>query len=99
MELPSNLKTLYRHWNLHLEIKSPEKVNFLFKDQKLFQEISWFIKERNGIWKAKTSGDSLPYTKDPILSTYRFCNIFREFDRQTIEFHTLLNPLRSDFSL
>lgn len=73
----------------------------------LFAELKNFIFERNSIWKKKTNGlvngDSAksvaPFTNDPILSKYRFCNIFREFDRQTIEFHTLLNPLRGDFSL
>lgn len=99
MEIPSNLKNIYRHWNFHVDASTLAKSDLPFKDQKLFQEISWFIKERNGIWKAKVAGGAPPYTKDLILSTYRFCNIFREFDRQTIEFHTLLNPLRDDFSL
>lgn len=47
----------------------------------------------------KEAGKKPPYTSDPILSQYRFCNVFREFDAQTIAFHTLLNPLRDDFSL
>ncbi|TAK57765.1 hypothetical protein EPO17_01070, partial [Patescibacteria group bacterium] len=58
-----------------------------------------FIDKRIQIWKKKIGGEKFPYTNDPILSQYRFCNIFREFDRQTIEFHTLLLPLREDFSL
>lgn len=99
MELPDNLKNLYRHWNFHTKNKTANKVDSPFVNQKLFEEISWFIEERNKIWKAKTIGNNPPYTNDPILSTYRFCNIFREFDRQTIEFHTLLNPLRDDFPL
>lgn len=51
------------------------------------------------VWEQKTAGKEPPYTHDPILSQYRFCNIFRELDRQTIELHTLLNPLRDDFPL
>lgn len=68
-------------------------------NKELLEQIEWFINERLEIWKKKTAGEKPPYTRDSILSQYRFCNIFREFDRQTIEFHTLLNPLRNDFPL
>lgn len=100
MEIPTKLKKLYRHWNFHTSSK-PVRISSsqVFKDKKLFENISWFINERIDIWKKKTSGKLPPYTKDSILSKYRFCNIFREFDKQTIEFHTLLNPLRDNFSL
>lgn len=100
MELPLHLKELYRHWNFHVVFSNNVKsVEGVFNDKILFEEISSFIKERISIWKKKTSGDMPPYTQDEILLTYRFCNIFREFDRQTIEFHELLNPLRDNFSL
>jgi hypothetical protein len=100
MELPSHLKNLYRHWGLHtsqnIRQLSPKEV---FDDVKLYKDITRFIRERIRIWEKKTAGDALPYTDDSILSKYRFCNIFREFDRQTIAFHELLNPLRDDFPL
>ncbi|MDB5259895.1 MAG: hypothetical protein JWN37_126 [Candidatus Nomurabacteria bacterium] len=96
MELPYELKDLYRHWPQHIK-KAPLTQNV--KNKKLLNDIKWFIKERINIWEKKTSGASPPFTKDPILSTYRFCNIFREFDKQTIAFHTRLNPLRNDFPL
>ncbi len=92
MEIPDNIKNLYRHWDLHAAPR--ETKSFPISDH-----ILWFINERNKIWQKKVTGEKPPYTDDPILSTYRFCNIFREFDRQTIEFHTLLNPLRDDFPL
>jgi len=63
------------------------------------KHLLWFINERVQIWEKKTSGKELPYTNDSILSHYRFCNIFRELDRQTIEIHSQLNPLRDDFPL
>lgn len=100
MELPDNLKNLYRHWGGHIiSEKSLSPAGSLFSDQKLFSDISYFINERLSIWRKKTSGIPEPYTDDPILKTFRFCNIFREFDRQTIEFHALLNPIRDNFSL
>lgn len=51
------------------------------------------------IWERKISGEVPPYTEDAILGRYRFCNIFREFDRQTLEYHQMLLPIRDDFPL
>jgi hypothetical protein len=100
MELPSQLKELYRHWDYHIKSnREVTSVKSLFNDKKLFKEISLFIHERIAIWEKKTKGEMSPYTEDIILSTYRFCNILREFDRQTIEMHTILSPLRDNFPL
>lgn len=94
MELPDTLKKLYRHWDGH--VSSGNKASSKIE---IPEALDWFIKERISIWEKKTRGEDGPYTTDQILSTYRFCNIFREFDKQTIEFHTLLNPFRDDFPL
>lgn len=91
MELPLYLKNLYRHWPLHTAGYAKGCAGTLP------EEICWFVGERMRIWEKKTAGLPAPYTDDPILTKYRFCNILRELDRQTIEFHTLLNPLRDDF--
>jgi hypothetical protein len=93
MELPSGIENLYRHWKFHVLERENKSHSSVPKD------ILWFINERINIWEQKTSGALPPYTKDPVLSKYRFCNIFRELDRQTIEIHTLLNPIRDNFSL
>lgn len=99
MELPLELKSLYRHWPLHVNRKPSISPSEIFTDKQLQSDISSFISERISIWKKKTSRELPPYTDDPILSQFRFCNIFREFDKQTIAFHKLLNPLRDDFPL
>lgn len=65
----------------------------------LSEELVWFINERLAIWKKKVAGNPAPFTNDPVLSKYRFCNIFRELDKQTIAFHQLLNPVRNNFPL
>lgn len=44
---------------------------------------SW-IKERESIRVLKESGSLPPWTSDPILAKYRFCNVRREDDRVTI---------------
>lgn len=54
---------------------SPNRVDDLFL----------FMWERHNIWRqryvAKQPG---PWTKDPILHKFRFCNVYRELDRVTI---------------
>src|SRR5690242_2004233 len=98
MELPKKIKRLYRHWPSHTEYrKKLQELNKIIKNEALTKQISFFINERIKIWKKKTLRTNPPYTKDSVLSKYRFCNIYREFDRQTIEFHTLLNPVRDNF--
>src|SRR6185437_7328847 len=100
IEIPQKLQTLYKHWDFHTTMGNS---NFLPKDvwmdNELYQDVMWFIQERLSIWGKKTSGETPPFTDDPILSTYRFCNIFREFDRQTIELHTFLKPLEGNLAL
>ncbi|HEX8591601.1 MAG TPA: nucleotide kinase domain-containing protein [Candidatus Paceibacterota bacterium] len=97
MELPSNLKRLYRHWPLQVCREEGAPLETVIHQKDLREHISWFVRERLSIWEKKTAERAPPYTKDKVLANYRFCNVFREFDRQTIAFHTLLNPLRDDF--
>lgn len=94
MEIPDNIRSLYRHWDFH--VLNDEQAAAI---DNIPLELHWFIQERIRIWERKVSGKQPPYTEDAVLARYRFCNIFRELDRQTIKFHTLLNPLRNDFSL
>ena len=101
MELPDKFKKPYRHWSDHLSAKR----NTLLQmeefpgDKKLLENIIVFVNERLKIWEKKTLGETPPYTRDSILAKYKVCNVFRELDRQTIEFHELLNSLREDFPL
>ena len=100
MEIPNNLKEIYRHWDNHLITQNTQnQLDNIIINKDLEKDILWFITERINIWEKKVTNKKTPYTNDIILSRYRFCNIFREFDRQTIEFHTLLNPIRNDFEL
>ena len=99
MELPENLKELYRHWHSHTEWERSEVSPPPFEEERLLSDISWFVLERMRMWEKRTRGEDAPYSDNPILATHRFCNIYRELDRQTIEFHTLLNPLRNDRAL
>lgn len=42
-----------------------------------------FIVERHAIYERKKKGLPKPWTKDPILQKYRFCNVYRELDTVT----------------
>ncbi len=41
----------------------------------------YFVHEREFIRLKKIAGSEPPYTDDPILGTYRFCNVRRADDR------------------
>lgn len=45
-----------------------------------------YARARHAIYLARQSGQDGPWTDDPILQRYRFCNVFRELDRTTIWF-------------
>ena len=97
MEIPSTLKKLYKHWEFHT---SPPVNNKQIRlNPSVRNGMIHFASERMRIWEQKTQGLPPPYTRDPILVSYRFCNVYRELDKQTIEFHSLLKPLTSDFPL
>lgn len=49
----------------------------------MIEDLLYFIKERYSIYLKKEEGKSKPWTKDPILQTYKFCNVYREHDTVT----------------
>jgi len=44
----------------------------------------YYINERHKIFIKRQLGDPFPWTKDEILQTYSFCNVFRELDTVTL---------------
>lgn len=46
-------------------------------------ELVTFMKARHHIYLARKDGKAWPWTPDPILQQYRFCNIYRELDTVT----------------
>lgn len=43
-----------------------------------------WMTERHAIYERRRSGAQKPWTSDPVLQSYRFCNVFRELDTTTI---------------
>src|SRR3990170_2430234 len=93
MEISQNLKSLYKHWHKHT-LKTAKSGKMAAP-----AGIEYFMTERMKIWEKKESGFSPPYTPDTILQKCRFCNIYRELDRQTIEIHRALKEFRNNFDL
>jgi hypothetical protein len=55
-----------------------------------------FARERHSIYLRRRRGDPYPWTKDRVLQTGRFTNVFRELDRTTAWFReNVREPLRS----
>lgn len=95
-EVPAKLKNLYQHWPFHTR---PSQTGLRpIVDRSILHKINVFIAERMHTWYRRSIKE-FPYSQDPIIAQYRFCNIYRELDRQTIDIHSILFDLRSDFNL
>lgn len=42
-----------------------------------------FVRERHNVYLKKKAGEPWPWTKDPVLQTYRFCNVYRDLDKES----------------
>lgn len=51
---------------------------------RLLPEFFAFARERQRIYLRRKAGEAPPWTEDPILRAWRFCNVYRENDRTTI---------------
>jgi hypothetical protein len=62
---------------------------------KNLQSFLEFILERHRIYERRKAGQPAPWTDDPILRKYRFCNIYRENDPVTVWItNNLFEPLK-----
>lgn len=52
----------------------------VFNPQPLWQ----WMNERHNIYLRRQQGQSRPWTVDPVMQEYSFCNVFRELDKVTI---------------
>lgn len=52
-----------------------------------------YAREREAIRVRRSEGKPRPWTDDPILDTYRFCNVYREDDATTIWFRKWVRDL------
>lgn len=96
-ELSPELKSLYRHWFDHTNYIQTKSHNDYLSPE-VYKNFNQFATERMNMYYRKIAG-IWPVSEDKILKNYKFCNIYRELDRDTISFHSLLLHLRDDFGL
>jgi hypothetical protein len=56
-------------------------------------EFYLFCYERHRVWVRSNRGDERPWTRNPVLHGFFFCNVFRELDRGTAYFHSAVVAL------
>lgn len=96
MEIPKRLVELYKHWDFHT--KKPQYLEADLNNE-IYNRIIKFSNERMSVYENKELGNKPPFSDDPILNNFRFCNIYRELDRQTIFYQELLKPFTNNFPL
>ncbi len=94
-EVSNELLELYEHWDYDLEKVVGSGSNLSF-DELRMSEIRDFAALRMKAWENKVLG-RYPNSDDQVLSKFKFCNVYRELDRQTIYFHTKLKYMVNDF--
>lgn len=50
----------------------------------MLRALLYWMEERQLIYLKRKAGEPFPWTRDPILRRYRFCNTYREQDRETV---------------
>jgi hypothetical protein len=53
-----------------------------------------FMRERHLVHLRRRAGLPQPWTRDPVLMRYKFCNVYRELDRTTRELRVLTDRMR-----
>lgn len=96
MVIPTYLRTTYKHWEFHTKQQTNGGVQL---DRDVISEVKEFAIERQKIWERKTRKQKFPFTTDTALQSYRFCNIYRELDSQTIQIHSTLKVLENSFEV
>lgn len=91
---------IYRHrdkytsWSLIHPIDNNFPLN-----KEILSDFRDYARERMTIWNLKNTWKCNPRTEDKILQKYKFCNVYRELDKQTIYIHSKLLHLRNNFEL
>jgi hypothetical protein len=69
-------------------------------DQNAYETFWYFINERHRIYIKTTAGEPKPWTDDPILQRFKFCNVHRRLDKTSAwMIENLIAPHCSDGAL
>lgn len=64
--------------------------------QEAHETFWYFVNERYKIWLNRTNGLPKPWSEDPIFQEWKFCNVFRKYDKQTQNLLSYLNRHEND---
>lgn len=99
--MTTDISKLYNHWSKYQEM--PAGLTGKQYEVALNSEVEeafWkFVSMRMEVWHKRAQGLPPPWTDDYCLQRFRFTNIYRELDRQTMLWHKLLEPMKGDFDL
>lgn len=93
MDLP------YSH---RLDLQSLPKSNqslHIFLDQEVVSKFRIYARERMNIRYKKQHNEAKPRTQDIVLQHYKFCNVYRELDKQTLFIHKVLLAYKDNLRL
>jgi len=100
MKIPIEIEKLYKHWSKHAQIsKTIIQAVDDGLDPNILKGMSKLVDERMLIWQKKNQGLKKPYTSNKILNKFRFCNVYRELDKQSLEIHSLNKKDEGNFLL
>lgn len=100
MNIPTEIGELYKHWPKHVRIsKTIIQTTNNGLDVDVYRGMLTLINERMLIWQKKTQSQEKPYTSDEILNKFKFCNVYRELDRQSLEIYSLNKKHENNFPL
>lgn len=89
---------IYKHWYKYQQ-DPRDKSGLCAINSKAEQEFWDFVQARMEVFWKKDQGIPYPWTEDEIISKNRFCNVYRELDRTTLELHELAQPVLHDLEL
>lgn len=93
------LETLYSHRSDYQSLPKSNKFSHISLNQEILNDYRVYAKERMQIYNKKSNWNSKPRTNNPILTNYRFCNVYRELDKQTLFIHEALLPYKYSFKI
>ena len=65
-----------------------------------FDTLWYWINERHRIYLKKEAGEAKPWTTDPILQEWKFCNVFRELDKTSVwVIENIINPHKNELEV
>lgn len=91
---------VFKHWHKHqIDPRNGDRSGLVPLDSKMEQDFWDFVALRMSVFNTKETGAEFPWTSDVIMSKHKFCNVYRELDKTSIDLHEMVQPVLNDFKL